>query len=372
MGRVRPETGIHQSRPGYYIFDFIDPLTGTKTSRAVGRTVEEANKRRREILNEMDNTGFVLSQRGPVRTVQDLWEQYEKTRRATLSPATMSDYRSMWKKVGRVLGHRQLKSITTDDLRRVLDRIDEPRTGSGQAARDAIHSLSEKRKQNITMFMKSLFTFAVEERHLLVSPAADLKGRRFDEKPIQIPNRATLEVVQQSLPEHYKPLVATMLYSGIRLGEAMALRWDDFDGEGMVSRLHVSRAVSRGKEGPTKGRNTRAIPLPDWLRDDLRIWRAECLARWPETPYMFPGPKGGRLCGDNFRKRAWKPACEAAGVPGLRIHDLRHTYITWLMETGVPVPVLQAVAGHESFSTTRRYINIRDESHRRIADAFER
>lgn len=372
MAKRKLAPGVQEQRPGYFVYYFKDPMTGRKTSRAVGRTVEEANRRAREIDNEIDGTGRVYTLRGDVRTVADLWERYEMAKQATLSPATMSDYRSMWRKVEPLLGRREIQGITTDHLRAVLDRMDQPKTATGQRARDAIHGLSEKRKQNITMFLKSLFTFAVVQECLKTSPAAELDNRRYEQKPIQIPSRATLEAVQEAIPEHYKPLVATMLYTGARLGEVMALRWDDIDTEGKVAMLHISRAISRGIEGPTKGKNTRSVPLPNWLRDDLRAWRAECGKKWPESPWMFPGPKGGRLCGDNFRHRIWTPACEAAGVPGLRIHDLRHTYITWLMEAGTPVPVLQEVAGHASYSTTRRYTTVRDKSLRDIAQAFDR
>lgn len=68
---------------------------------------------------------------------------------------------------------------------------------------------------------------------------------------------------------------------------------------------------------------------------------------------VVTGPVGGSLLRGNVRRRVWLPALDAAGITGgLRFHDLRHCYATWLVSRGVPVNVVQQLMGHERSSTT--------------------
>ncbi len=68
---------------------------------------------------------------------------------------------------------------------------------------------------------------------------------------------------------------------------------------------------------------------------------------------MFTTRDGRVVHHANFRQRVWLPALERApGVPRLRIHDLRHTHVAWLIAAGIPLPVIQRRLGHESIKTT--------------------
>jgi integrase len=371
MGITKLDACIHEQRPGYFIYHFRNPLTGRWTTAPVGRTPKEANEGKQRIVEELHKTG-TFKPGNP--SMAELWAEYERVKTPTLAPSTMSDYRSMWRKVERLLGRHRVKDITTDRLRLVLDRLDEPATASGQRARDAVHQLSEKRKHNITMFLKSLFSFAVAEGWLTRSPASGLAGRRYTQPTIHVPKRADLDRLRKKMPADYRPLVTTMLYTGIRLGEAVALRWADWedqDSPDKASLLHVEQSCSRGQICPPKSGHPRVVPVPDWVRDELRTWKRRCNRTHPGCPWMFPSKKGTRLCPDNFRARVWKPACVKAKLPDLRIHDLRHTYITWLVEKNQSPLIIQSIAGHANIKTTERYIDIRDKALRGVANALD-
>lgn len=372
MGKTTLEKGVHEQRPGYYAYHFKNPLTNAWTSVAVGHTPDEANTNRNRIVQELEETGTF---RPGNPTLADLWQQYERVKTPTLSPSTMSDYKSMWRKIEK-LGRARVKDITTDQLRQILDRLDESPAPHLHSRLDALHKLSEKRKQNITMFLKSLFSFAVTEEWIVRSPAAGLATRRYEQPTVRIPSHADTTRLLKKVPKDYRPLVNTMLYTGIRLGEAVALRWEpDWEpmySEEKASLLHIHRTCSRGKIVPPKSGHPRVVPVPDWLRDDLEAWRRRSAKIHPGCEWMFPSTRGTRLCPDNFRARVWKPACVAAKLPALRIHDLRHTYITWLVETNQSPLIIQSVAGHASLKTTERYLDIRDPSLRSVANALGR
>jgi integrase len=370
MGRVKLEPGIAEPRPGYFVFHFRDPATGRWTSRAVGKDRETANRNRRAILDQLEKVGH-YDRRNP--TIAELWEAFQAAR-GDLSPSTLSDYRSCWGYVSEIRDLR-LAEVDTQRLRALMASLDHVQVPDGKddKGNPKTKPLSEKRKQNILMFVKSLFSFAEKERWIPLSPARGLRTKRTVKATIKVPRRAQLDRVMAEVPEHYRHLVHTMLYTGIRLGEAVALEWsEDWKPHGEVPQIHISKTCSRGIIRPPKSEDgNRDIPLPDRVRDDLRAWHKECRKKWPDGDYMFPNTQGGRLCPDNFRARVWRPACERAKVPHLRIHDLRHTYITWLVETGQHPLVIKTVAGHADLKTTQRYFDMRDAAHRQIIDAFK-
>lgn len=88
---------------------------------------------------------------------------------------------------------------------------------------------------------------------------------------------------------------------------------------------------------------------------------------------MFSTSTGGALRRSTFRRRVWLPSLDQAGIdPGLRFHDLRHSYATWLVSDGVPVSVVQRLMGHELASTTlNRYVHAPDDYDERVRRLFE-
>ncbi len=76
-------------------------------------------------------------------------------------------------------------------------------------------------------------------------------------------------------------------------------------------------------------------------------------ARYPgKDEYIFTSPEGGPLHRYNFYRRVWKPALVAAGLEGLRIHDLRHTAASVAINAGAPVKQVQQMLGHSSATVT--------------------
>jgi integrase len=69
---------------------------------------------------------------------------------------------------------------------------------------------------------------------------------------------------------------------------------------------------------------------------------------------VFRSKTGGALWHSSYYEKVWTPACEKAGVPRPRIHDLRHTHASWLIEQGASLEQVQDQLGHESILTTRK------------------
>lgn len=141
-------------------------------------------------------------------------------------------------------------------------------------------------------------------------------------------------------------------YTGMRLGELLALRWEDVDLE--RRRVIVHRAVSAGVEGPTKSRQTRALPLADLA--------AAALARLADRgdythrdDYVFCSRLGRRLDRSAVRRR-YTRARDAASLRPLRFHALRHAAGS-LVAREAGAHFVQAFLGHSRLSTTERYLH---------------
>lgn len=120
------------------------------------------------------------------------------------------------------------------------------------------------------------------------------------------------------------------------------------------SSLLISKQLSKERLlVPTKGKDVRRVPLSDNLREELNI-----LANMQTGLTLFCDQKGNPVDHDNFVKRAFKKDIKESKLKSIRFHDLRHSGITRLVKKNVPLPVVQAVAGHSNIKTTMRYVHV--------------
>ena len=160
-------------------------------------------------------------------------------------------------------------------------------------------------------------------------------------------------------------LMRVAAYTGLRRGELVALRWRDVRWSERV--LVVERALSDTVERTTKGRRVRYVPLADQTLAAFDRLSQRPNFVGPED-YVFASVAGDRLDPSALRRR-FIAARDAAGLPPLRFHDLRHTAGTLLTRVLDPVTV-KDVLGHADLKTTERYLHAIRAS--RLADAATR
>jgi integrase len=147
-------------------------------------------------------------------------------------------------------------------------------------------------------------------------------------------------------------LFRVLAYTGLRIGEALALQWGDADLPNR--RLIVQRAVSGTVEGPTKGWQVRYVPLADPAHDALERLRAreEFIQR---EDYVFCSRLGGRLDASAVRRR-YHAARQAAGLRHVKLHGLRHGAGS-LVARHTDAVFVQHFLGHAKLATTERYMH---------------
>ncbi len=154
--------------------------------------------------------------------------------------------------------------------------------------------------------------------------------------------------------------VRLLAWTGMRRGEALALTWEMVDYRHRCLRLPDSKT----------GRKT--VPISKQV---IRLLRELEARRLPGCPWVLYGARGQPLHANSL-ERAWRNIRERAGLPGVRLHDLRHSAASDALMSGVPLGIVGKVLGHRSPRTTARYAHIADhalaEAVARMGDAIER
>ncbi|SEN81126.1 Phage integrase family protein [Roseovarius tolerans] len=138
-----------------------------------------------------------------------------------------------------------------------------------------------------------------------------------------------------------------LILTGCRLGEIQTLQW--------------SFITDHGMELPDTKTGARRIPLPQAARAVL-----SALPRLPDNPYVIAGKVPGRYATD--LQAPWRRIRARAGLHDVRIHDLRHTYASNAVSSGMPIQMVGRLLGHTQIQTTMRYAHLADDPVRRAAE----
>jgi integrase len=204
---------------------------------------------------------------------------------------------------------------------------------------------------------------------LAVNAAAEVE--KFQAKPsgdIQVFSPEEVwALVRAAESEQDAAVFLTAAFTGLRMGELIALRWRDVDFTGAVVRVRAS--FSSGQLTTPKSGKVRAVPLaPDVQTALAQLGRREHFVA--EDDLVFAGETGGFLDGSALRRR-YKHAQTAAGLRPLRFHDLRHTFGTRMIAEA-DIRRVQDWMGHADVQTTMRYLHFapRQEDALLVAKAF--
>jgi integrase len=146
--------------------------------------------------------------------------------------------------------------------------------------------------------------------------------------------------------------VRLLMLTGCRRGEALSARVDQID---LVDRVWRKPASS------TKQNRPHEVPLSAPALELLTRLKTEA-----KGPYLFPSADGkGHM---TELKTSWRALSRAAGITGVRLHDLRHTFASIAVSRGATLPLVGALLGHSNPSTTARYAHLFDSPQRAVAE----
>jgi integrase len=269
-------------------------------------------------------------------------------------PSTVQGYR--WiidAQIGPALGRLRLEDVTTEQVERWLTAMD-CKAASRRKALVILHGIFQRARK--VHRLASNPVSAVEKPPLARS--GDIQVFSPDE---------VWALIRAARSEQDAAIFLTAAFTGLRLGELLALRWRDLDFAGSAVRVRASYAG--GALTTPKSGKVRAVPLaPDVAKALTKLAeRGQFVA--PDD-LVFPSDTGSFLDGSALRRR-YKAALRDANLRSLRFHDLRHTFGTRMIAKA-DIRRVQEWMGHADIQTTMRYLHYtpREDDARLVAEAF--
>jgi integrase len=222
--------------------------------------------------------------------------------------------------------------------------------------------LSPATVTRIKALVSGILSHALEDGLISVNPVSRLgrlikgKDRKADVQPLTRDEaRDFLETIRGHYPRYY-PLFMCALRTGLRLGELLALEWGDIDFRGGF--IEVRRAYVEGRMTSPKSGKSRRVDMSPQLAETFKMLRTErkkeALATGKgEVPELVFLNEAGRVIDPgNLRGRVFYKALAKGGMRRIRIHDLRHTFASMLIQNGENLAYVKDQLGHHSIQIT--------------------
>jgi integrase len=310
------------------------------------------------------HAALALFNRGQVSplTVGEYLERHIN-RLTGVTDGTIRGYRALVKNHMEPIAHIPLELLDRDAVAHWVNQL-------------AKEKSSGKTIANIHGLLSGALNSAVSDKLISDNPCRGMRLPRTDHENTEMIflTREEFEDLFSRIPVHYQPFILTLVGTGMRFGEATALTVGDVDLRTNSIRIRQAwkkTGLSQKELGPSKTkRSKRTVAMPPQVTQILE----PLVDGRSSKEFLFLNQKG-RPIGNAFGEKTWTKAVrEFAGDTvkeshdksgrkiwvvtkvgkGLhpRIHDLRHTFASWAIQSGVPLPVIQRQLGHESITTT--------------------
>jgi integrase len=388
---------VRDDPPGSGVWFIFVNHKGKRFAKRVGRDKRVANQIAKEVERQLasGDLGLLPKNEPKVPTFAVYSAGYLKKAVHTLKYSTWKDYDGNVRTyLSPAIGPLPIDQITRA---RVKSLVFELRSKNGRQGK----RLKPKTVRKIIATLSAVLSDAVDDGLLSGNPAIQLKKvYRSDafkdgatNRDINPLTREELAHLLETAETHaitrkdevvypyrsHRLFLLLLARTGLRLGEALALKWDAIDLHGGF--LEVRRNWVRGRMTTPKNHKARRVDLSDQLRAALVQARQErfgkVVALTPDLQaerdaaagvadtWLFPAPERSRkkdappvvrklkpMDADNFRDRVWEPLLNVAKLRTVRLHDLRHTYASLLLQDGTELLYVSQQLGHHSAAFT--------------------
>ena len=305
--------------------------------------------------------------------MSDLIEELRESKRGRLKPSSFAALEhALDKVIGPHLGHLTPGEVTAARIEQLVRDL-EQRLAASSVARylSPMNELLNRAVQHGSIAANPWATLVSAQRPKPSEPRGRFQWSHADLRALLEASRWLDE--RDYARQSYYPLIATLAFTGCRVGEALALRWSAVDVVARTISIHHSWSRTRELTTPKTRAGSRTIPIPDALQ---RILAAAKPADAQGEQFCFPARHGAApISYWNFRQRGFAKALDRAGMAdnGVTIHDLRHCAASLLIASGISDVEVAAQLGHSSANVTRAiYAHVFDgaAAHQRVRNAF--
>lgn len=331
----------------------IDPLTGDEvpTYHTVeGKTRKQAEHARCDLIVELELKGFSASTDMTTRQFINLFLDY-KVQSKTIEASTIRGYRSDAKMMCKYIGAIELRDLNIPTVNAWMAKMSED-------------GYSPKSISKCFMLLKQALNYALAQDLLTKNPCNFCKPPKRVKSKINALSREDrsrmLDLARRAQPAAMAVAIEIILTTGMRRAEVCALRWSDFDADKRI--ITVSHALGNGEGGfylkEPKAGKTRSIPLTahtyemlKGMRDDAK-WMCDKMKVKITNAYILgtleteSHPYNPTQLGKDFAA-----FCKMNGFE-CTLHDLRHTFATFMIAEGADVRTVSAYLGHANASMT--------------------
>lgn len=353
-------------------------------------TVDQARDKARAVLANAQlgiDEAETKARRRAEMTVAELCDEYlaegcDKKKGSTIA----TDKGRIARHIKPLLGTKKISDVTRGDIERFMRAVANGKTAkiltNEQGNRVAVTGGKGTATRTVRL-IGGIFSYAVKHGYIGSNPRsgvqlyADGKGKRYlspsefqrlgeamrEAETIGLPWRFNEGAKEKHRPKreenqreiispHAIAAIRLLMLTGCRLSEILKLQWSDVDFTRGI--LDVADSKTGAKEVLL---GAAALKV---LADIPRI---------KDNPYVIAGENQGKPRSD--LKRPWRRITVHAGLPGLRLHDLRHSFASVGVASGMGLPIVGKLLGHASPTTTARYAHIAEDASRRALNTIE-
>ncbi len=329
-----------------------DPGTGKQIQRSfTGKTQKEVRQKMQAAAVERDNGTY----QEPARiTVSEWLDTWEADYLGDVKPFTKASYHTQTTNhIKPALGAVKLQALTAPQIQRFYNSLQK-----GEKP------LSAKTIKNIHGVLHRALQQAVDVGFIRYNPSDACKLPRIIKKDIKPLDESQITAFLNAIKGHrYETLFTVTLFTGLREGEALGLKWDcvDFDKGVILVDKQLQREKKKNGEyifASLKNDKARTITPAPWIMQILRQHRSAQIEQrfkarelWEDSGLVFTNELGHHLAIHTVYKD-FKKVVASIGCPDARFHDLRHSYAVASIRAGDDIKTVQGNLGHATAAFT--------------------
>jgi integrase len=313
-----------------------------------GRTRDVVKERLAEAQRQAHAGRLVMGRDLTVAQYLERW--LAEAVRHSVRPKTYENYDLCVRRLLPHLGRVRLRALAPEHIQHALGELLDRR-------------LAARTVRQVHMVLRCSLKQAVLWRLIPSNPSDAVKAPRAERKEMRtLSEEEVRRLLAVTAGTRHHSLWVFLVTTGVRLGEALALRWADIDL--LEGHANIRRALQRQRGAgmvfvePKSSRSRRTVPFPpetlralEAHRGDLDRERQQAAKLWQENDLVFPSPDG-RPRDMAYLSFTFHRGLKRAGLPRIRIHDLRHTAATHLLTKHVHPKVVQDLLGHSTIAIT--------------------